>query len=317
MKKESRQFANGQKAPYPLHIPVLLKEAVAALNVTANGVYVDGTFGAGGYTRAILDSNPTCRVIAIDRDETAIDVGTQLKAQYGDRLTLIHGCFSQMDKLITESVDGVVLDIGVSSMQIDTAERGFSFQKDGALDMRMDRQRGVSAADVVNTFAQDDIADILFRYGQEKASRRIAQKIVASRPLTTTLQLAEVVRASLPYYHEKINPATRTFQALRIYVNDELGELERGLNAAQHILKPNGILAVVSFHSLEDKIIKNFMRTHSGLEPNASRYMPEIKKAPADFHILTKKAISATIDEIAANPRARSARLRVMSRIKQ
>lgn len=299
------------------HIPVLLKEAVGALNVKENGVYIDGTFGAGGYTREILETNKTCRVIALDRDETAIESGQEMVLKYAPRLSLIWGQFGNMADLVHEPVDGVVLDIGVSSMQIDQPARGFSFQKDGPLDMRMERT-GQTAADVVNTFKESDIADILFKYGEEKASRRIARKIVEMRqqkPFETTLELANAIHRVMPHKPGDIDSATRTFQALRIYVNDELGELERGLAAAKALLKENGILSVVSFHSLEDRIVKNFFLTQSGKTPNPNRYLPPAQKEAPSFEILTKKPIVPTDTEIEQNPRARSSRLRVGRRI--
>lgn len=274
-------------------------------------------FGAGGYTEAILNAAPDVRVIAIDQDETAVAAGQSLVQQYAPRLTLIHGRFGDMADLVSTPVDGVVLDIGVSSMQIDRPERGFSFQKDGPLDMRMG-QTGQTAADVVNTFKESDLADILYEYGEEKASRRIARKIVQRRqekPFQTTLDLADVIRSCLPRKPGDTDPATRSFQALRIYVNDELGELKRGLTGAQSLLKAGGILAVVSFHSLEDRIVKNFMAQESGHVPNPSKYMPEVQKKAPSFEILTKKPITPSPAELSVNPRARSSRLRAARRL--
>ncbi len=299
------------------HIPVLLNEVVQSLAIRTGGLYVDGTFGAGGYTEAILNAAPDVRVIAIDQDETAVAAGQSLVQQYAPRLTLIHGRFGDMADLVSTPVDGVVLDIGVSSMQIDRPERGFSFQKDGPLDMRMG-QTGQTAADVVNTFKESDLADILYEYGEEKASRRIARKIVQRRqekPFQTTLDLADVIRSCLPRKPGDTDPATRSFQALRIYVNDELGELKRGLTGAQSLLKAGGILAVVSFHSLEDRIVKNFMAQESGHVPNPSKYMPEVQKKAPSFEILTKKPITPSPAELSANPRARSSRLRAARRL--
>ena len=303
-----------EKAP---HISVLLTEAVDSLNIQNNGVYVDGTFGAGGYTRKILDSNPTAHVIAIDQDETAIASGQKLVKQYAPRLTLLHGKFGDMDKLIDQPVDGVVLDIGVSSMQIDNPDRGFSFQKDGPLDMRMG-QTGPTAADIVNTFSEKELADIIFKYGDEKMSRRIAKKIVSARcekKFETTMELANAIHMVMPHKAGDIDSATRTFQALRIFVNDELGQLEQGLNAAVRILKDKGILSVVSFHSLEDRIVKNFINEKSGNTPNSSRYLPEIKKQPSVLKIINKKPITPTQEEIQNNPRARSSKLRIAMRV--
>lgn len=299
------------------HIPVLLNEVIQSLAIRTGGLYVDGTFGAGGYTEAILNAAPDVRVIAIDQDETAVAAGQSLVQQYAPRLTLIHGRFGDMADLVSTPVDGVVLDIGVSSMQIDRPERGFSFQKDGPLDMRMG-QTGQTAADVVNTFKESDLADILYEYGEEKASRRIARKIVQRRqekPFQTTLDLADVIRSCLPRKPGDTDPATRSFQALRIYVNDELGELKRGLSGAQSLLKAGGILAVVSFHSLEDRIVKNFMAQESGHVPNPSKYMPEVQKKAPSFEILTKKPITPSPAELSANPRARSSRLRAARRL--
>lgn len=299
------------------HIPVLLKEVIDVLDIRPNGIYVDGTFGAGGYTEAILNAAPNVRVFAIDQDETAIAAGQNLVQKYAPRLTLIHGRFGDMANLIDEPVDGIVLDIGVSSMQIDQPQRGFSFQKDGPLDMRMG-QTGQTAADVVNTFKESDLADIFYEYGEEKASRRIARKIVERRvqkKFETTLDLADVIRSCLPRKPGEIDAATRTFQALRIYVNDELGELKRGLQGAKRLLNPNGILAVVSFHSLEDRIVKNFMAQESGHIPNPSKYMPEVQKKAPSFEILTKKPITPSAAELSDNPRARSSRLRAARRL--
>lgn len=299
------------------HIPVLLNEVIQSLAIRTGGLYIDGTFGAGGYTEAILNAAPDVRVIAIDQDETAVAAGQSLVQQYAPRLTLIHGRFGDMADLVSTPVDGVVLDIGVSSMQIDRPERGFSFQKDGPLDMRMG-QTGQTAADVVNTFKESDLADILYEYGEEKASRRIARKIVQRRqekPFQTTLDLADVIRSCLPRKPGDTDPATRSFQALRIYVNDELGELKRGLTGAQSLLKAGGILAVVSFHSLEDRIVKNFMAQESGHVPNPSKYMPEVQKKAPSFEILTKKPITPSPAELSVNPRARSSRLRAARRL--
>lgn len=299
------------------HIPVLLNEVIQSLAIRTGGLYVDGTFGAGGYTEAILNAAPDVRVIAIDQDETAVAAGQSLVQQYAPRLTLIHGRFGDMADLVSTPVDGVVLDIGVSSMQIDRPERGFSFQKDGPLDMRMG-QTGQTAADVVNTFKESDLADILYEYGEEKASRRIARKIVQRRqekPFQTTLDLADVIRSCLPRKPGDTDPATRSFQALRIYVNDELGELKRGLTGARSLLKAGGMLAVVSFHSLEDRIVKNFMAQESGHVPNPSKYMPEVQKKAPSFEILTKKPITPSPAELSVNPRARSSRLRVARRL--
>ncbi len=300
-----------------LHIPVLLKEVIHILDIQPNGIYIDGTFGAGGYSEAILNTNPSVRVIAIDQDETAIQAGQDLVKKYAPRLSLIHGRFGDMEKLISEKVNGIVLDIGVSSMQIDQPQRGFSFQKNGPLDMRMG-QSGPTAADIVNTYKENDLADIFYEFGEEKASRRIAKKIVQQRAIKkfeTTLELANTIHSCLPHKPGEIDSATRTFQALRIYVNDELGELKKGLAAAKSLLKPDGILAVVSFHSLEDRIVKNFMAQESGHTSNPSKYLPTIQKSPPSFHVLTKKPILPSEKELSENPRSRSSRLRAARRL--
>lgn len=298
------------------HIPVLLNEVVESIAPKDGGVYVDGTFGAGGYTRAVLDA-ADCTVYAIDRDPDAIREGQKLVDAYKGRLHLLHGTFGEMAELVrgegVDFVDGVMLDIGVSSMQIDRVERGFSFQKDGALDMRMS-QNGLSAADVLNTFGEREIADIIYKYGEERFSRRIAAAVVEQRktaPFKTTLEFADLIRRTVPHKREDIDPATRSFQALRIYVNDELGQLESGLSAAHDLLKAGGRMAVVSFHSLEDRIVKTFMQEKSGKTANPSRYMPVVEKQAATLKTITKKPILPTESETKFNPRARSARLRV------
>lgn len=298
------------------HIPVLLNEVVESIAPKDGGVYVDGTFGAGGYTRAVLDA-ADCTVYAIDRDPDAIREGQKLVDAYKGRLHLLHGTFGEMAELVrgegVDFVDGVMLDIGVSSMQIDRAERGFSFQKDGALDMRMS-QNGLSAADVLNTFGEREIADIIYKYGEERFSRRIAAAVVEQRktaPFKTTLEFADLIRRTVPHKREDIDPATRSFQALRIYVNDELGQLESGLSAAHDLLKAGSRMAVVSFHSLEDRIVKTFMQEKSGKTANPSRYMPVVEKQAATLKTITKKPILPTESETKFNPRARSARLRV------
>ncbi len=300
------------------HIPVLLHEVLDALSPAENETYVDGTFGKGGYTRAILQA-ADCSVIAIDRDPEALPRAQIVTQEFPGRFTLLQGCFGDMGDLVTKKVNGVALDIGVSSMQLDDAERGFSFRTDGPLDMRMS-QEGTSAADVVNIYSEKEIADIIYKYGEERASRAIAKAIIKARsdtPITRTKQLADLVR-SVVYSSkkDKIDPATRTFQGLRIYVNDELGELERGLQAAENILSPNGRLAVVSFHSLEDRIVKTFLKNRSGNAPRGSRYLPESgSKGPEPtFKLLSRKAIGPSEEETRVNPRARSARLRVAIR---
>jgi 16S rRNA (cytosine1402-N4)-methyltransferase len=303
------------------HIPVLLNEVVTALAPRDGGVYIDGTFGAGGYTTALLEA-ANCKVWAIDRDPDALARGAALVARFPDRLQLIAGRFGDMAKLLAEhgvrNVDGIALDIGVSSMQIDDRARGFSFLRDGPLDMRMERS-GRSAADVVNTLPEKELAEIILTFGEEKHARSVARAIVAARaerPFSRTLHLADVIRAKVRRANDGIDPATRTFQGLRIYVNDELGELERGLRSAEFLLGPGGRLAVVSFHSLEDRIVKTFVRTRSADAARPSRHMPaSAMKGPAPtFNLISRKPITPTDEEIGRNPRARSARLRVAER---
>jgi len=303
------------------HEPVMVTEVIAALRPRDGGIYVDGTFGAGGYTAAILDT-ADCTVWAIDRDPDAVRNAAAVMERYAGRLTVIEGRFGDMDTLLAErgvgAVDGVALDLGVSSMQIDDPERGFSFRHDGPLDMRQE-QSGPSAADLVNGAAESVLADIIYKYGEERQARRIARAIVDARraePITRTARLAEIVRdAYRGRGPSKIDPATRTFQALRIEVNRELEELERGLAAAEIILAPGGRLAVVSFHSLEDRAVKNFMRVHAGAQPSASRHLPDRDKGgEAPLSLVKRGAIKPTDAETRRNPRARSARLRVAER---
>ena len=295
------------------HVPVMLPEVLETLHPADGETYVDGTFGAGGYTRAILES-ANCNVIAFDRDPDAIKRAESLVQEFGDRFRIIHGCFGDVaTHLAGQKIDGFVLDLGVSSFQLDQAQRGFSFKQDGPLDMRMDHSTGQSAADIVNEMEQDDLANIIYLYGEERKSRRIAKKIVerrAEQKFTRTADLANIVRSCVPKSKDGIDPATRTFQALRIAVNDELGELERALAAAPVILNPEGRLVVVSFHSLEDRIVKKTILQNSDQKPAGSRYLPEIDTEPALYHLPTKKALKAGREEAATNPRARSAKLR-------
>ena len=299
----------------PAHVPVLLTPLLAAVAPVA-GVWADGTFGAGGYARGLLAAG-AARVIGIDRDPAVLEMARGWAGEWGDRLVLRAGTFSALDRLAGEALDGVVLDLGVSSMQIDQPERGFSFMQDGPLDMRMS-QAGPSAADLVNGAEEAALADILFHYGEERAARRIARAIVRARevqPIETTLQLAEIVCSCLPRQKPgQSHPATRSFQAIRIAVNDEFGQLVAGLEAAERALKPGGWLAVVSFHSLEDRVVKRFMQARAGGMGGGSRHAPEVVRAPARFEIRPKKAIAPDAAELAANPRARSARLRVARR---
>ncbi|MGE0775146.1 MAG: 16S rRNA (cytosine(1402)-N(4))-methyltransferase RsmH [Sphingomonadaceae bacterium] len=296
------------------HVPVLLDEVIASLAIRPGETHVDGTFGAGGYSRAILASGAG-HVIAFDRDPDAIAEGAALVAESGGRLTLVHRCFSEMDEALAEQgigpVDGVVLDIGVSSMQLDRADRGFSFQADGPLDMRMD-QSGMTAAEFVNEADEAEIADVLFTLGEEPRARRVARAIVAARPLSRTSELAAVVRKALGVRPgEKKDPATRTFQAIRIHLNRELEELEQGLGAAERILGDGGRLAVVTFHSIEDRIVKRFLRERSGANPSGSRHRPDTGTSMrAPTFAAAAKPVRAGESELARNPRARSATLR-------
>ncbi len=296
-------------SPSAPHIPVLLRPLLEAV-APVSGTWVDGTFGAGGYARGLLDAGAE-RVIGIDRDPSVFRMAEDWADACGDRLRLVEGTFSDLDALAGEPVDGVVLDLGVSSMQLDQAERGFSFQKDGPLDMRMGAD-GPTAADLVNEAGEGEIADILFHYGEERASRRIARAIVAARPFATTLQLAQVVERCLPRAKPgQSHPATRSFQAIRIAVNDEFGQLAEGLEAAERALKPGGQLAVVTFHSLEDRIVKRFFQLRSGAEGQGSRYAPAREQIRPAFTLKTRRATGPDDDELAENPRARSAKLRV------
>jgi 16S rRNA (cytosine1402-N4)-methyltransferase len=301
----------------PDHIPVLLDEVIRSLAITPGAEIVDGTFGAGGYSQAMLDKG--AKVYAFDRDPDALTEGADLAGQYKDDLRLYAACFSIMDRVLgqedVKSADGVVLDIGVSSMQLDRAVRGFSFQKDGPLDMRM-AQDGESAAEFLNTAAESDIADVIYRYGEEHRSRRIAREIVAARPVETTAQLAAIIRRSVGYKQgAPKDPATRTFQAIRIHINRELDELFSGLEAAERILKPGGRLVVVTFHSLEDRIVKQFFRTRSGSDGAGSRHMPITADiGPRPSFLKPDKAIRPSSAEITRNPRSRSATLRSATR---
>jgi len=300
------------------HVPVMLREVLSRLNPKDGATYIDGTFGAGGYTRAILEAT-NCNVIAIDRDQSAVAAGAAMVEEFGGRLTLVEDRFSNLDEVAQalghRQVNGVVLDVGVSSMQLDQAARGFSFRGDGPLDMRME-MRGQSAADVVNKTDERELARVIATLGEEKFARKVAQAIVEARkeaPITTTSRLADIVRAVVRGKPGDIDPATRTFQALRIYVNDELFELAEALMAAERILAPEGRLVVVSFHSLEDRLVKTFMAARSSA-PAVSRHAPAAKFDPATFSLLTKKPLAAANDELEGNPRARSAKLRAAER---
>jgi 16S rRNA (cytosine1402-N4)-methyltransferase len=305
----------------------MLPEMLRLLAPRSGGVYLDGTFGGGGYANAILEAAP-CSLWAIDRDPDAIARGASLAARFPGRLHLIHGRFGNMLDLLADhgvtALDGVVMDVGVSSYQLDDPSRGFSFRGDGPLDMRMDRS-GPTAADLVNTLPERELADLLYEFGEERASRRIARAIVAARAeavrggdpgIMTTGRLASIIRGVLPPDRSGIDPATRSFQALRIRVNDELGEIERALDQAARLLSVAGRLVVVSFHSLEDRIVKRFMGEAAGRSPAASRHDPRrlaARPAPS-FRLLTGRPLRPGPAEITANPRARSARLRALER---
>lgn len=306
----------------PGHVPVMLREMLATLAPRDGGIYLDGTFGGGGYTAAIL-AQASCTVWAIDRDPAAIARGAELARRFPGRLHLVPGNFGDLVGLLrargVAALDGVVLDVGVSSFQLDEAARGFSFRADAPLDMRMSAE-GPTAADLVAGLSETELADTLFHFGEERHARRIARAIVAARaiaPIETTAQLSALIRRVVKPSHDGIDPATRSFQALRIRVNDELGELERGIAAAADMLAPGGRLIVVAFHSLEDRIVKAFFHTAAGRAPAPSRHDPRgllAAQAPL-FRLVTPKALRPAEDETAANPRARSARLRALERL--
>lgn len=310
-------FAVVAGGPAP-HIPVLGGPALDYLNVKDGGIYIDGTFGAGGYTRAMLAA-ANCKVIAIDRDRQALARGAELAAAAQGCLTLIEDRFSNLERVARnagyETVDGVVLDLGVSSMQLDEPARGFSFRLEGPLDMRMGSS-GPSAADVAAAASERDLADIIFQLGEERRSRAVARAIVKARaeaPIVTTAALADIVASVVRAKPGNIHPATRTFQALRIFVNDELGELVRALAASERMLKAGGRLVAVSFHSLEDRIVKSFLSRRADTR-GGSRHAPEVKRAQPSFRVLTRRPVTANEDEVARNPRARSAKLRAAER---
>jgi 16S rRNA (cytosine1402-N4)-methyltransferase len=299
------------------HIPVLGRQAVELLAVRAGGVYVDGTFGAGGYSRLLLAAG--AQVIAIDRDQTAIALGADLVQQASGRMILVQERFSELEKIVREqgydAVDGVVLDLGVSSMQLDQAERGFSFRLDGPLDMRMGHS-GPTVAELLAHASERELAAIIAVLGEERRARALARAIVTANratPIRTTGRLADIVAGVVRARPGDIHPATRTFQALRMFINEELGELAAGLAAAERLLKPSGRLVVVSFHSLEDRIVKTFLAERSRVA-GSSRHLPETKPAAPTFRLMTKRPIAADDQEVAHNPRARSAKLRAAER---
>jgi 16S rRNA (cytosine1402-N4)-methyltransferase len=301
------------------HVPVMLNEVIESLSPRAGAHYVDGTFGGGGYARAILES-ANCRVLGIDRDPQAIARGRLMALSYEGRMTLALGRYSEMDRLLSDAgesgTDGVVLDLGVSSFQLDEAARGFSFRLDGPLDMRMSLE-GPSAADIVNTMDETELAHIIATLGEERFARRVARAIVAARPLMRTNELADVVAKALgpAALRHPIHPATRTFQALRLYVNDELGELTRGLEAAERVLRTHGRLVVVAFHSLEDRIVKQFLTARSSTQSKGSRHLPERSVTHrSTFRLISHRPGTPTEAEMKSNPRARSAKLRVAER---
>lgn len=304
------------------HIPVMLEEVLANLAPRDGGVYLDGTFGGGGYATGILEQ-ADCNLWAIDRDPDAIERGASLVERFPDRLHLLHGRFGDMVSLLQQvgvsELDGVVLDLGVSSFQIDDPERGFSFRHDGPLDMRMDKQ-GTSAADLVNILSESALADVLYEYGEERASRRVAHAIVAARsesPIETTGRLAEIIRSVLPPDRSGNHPATRSFQGLRIKVNDELQQIEDALARAVGLLAPGGKLVVVAFHSLEDRIVKRFMSGATGRTGSPSRHNPAglLTRETPNFRLLTARALRPAASEANQNPRSRSARLRALERL--
>lgn len=308
----------------PAHIPVLLSEVLDALAPRDGGRYLDGTFGRGGYARALLAAADT-RVLGLDRDPAAVAEGQRLEAEAPGRFTMRRGRFGEMDRLAAEAgfpaLDGIALDLGVSSPQLDQAERGFSFRQDGPLDMRMgaDSEGSDSAADLVNGASEEQLADIFFHLGEERRARQVARAVVAARaeaPILRTGQLAEIVRRAVPKSKDGIDPATRSFQALRLAVNDELGELERGLAAAERLLVPGGRLAVVAFHSLEDRAVKRFLAERATDRPRGSRHLPDMSGGyVATFRLLFKGAVKPGQQEIRLNPRAASARLRAAERV--
>jgi 16S rRNA (cytosine1402-N4)-methyltransferase len=308
-------------SPKHAHIPVMLNEVMACLDVQQGGVYVDGTFGRGGYSSAILSVDNT-QVWALDRDPEAVAAGKVLATAYPSRLHIVEGRLSEMDEILgkhgVSQVDGVVLDLGVSSPQLDDPGRGFSFRTDGPLDMRMEKE-GITAADAIRILDEAELANVIAEYGEERFAKRIARAIIKARtesPIVRTRELAEIIRAAVPNSGDGIDPATRTFQALRIYVNNELEEIEKALPAAEKLLKNGGRLVVVAFHSLEDRIVKTFLRERSGTAPGLSRHLPRpANDAEPRLRLLNAKPLRPSEEEMEKNPRASSARLRAAERI--
>ncbi len=302
------------------HMPVLLQTVLDGLALKSDGLYIDGTVGAGGHASAILDAAADSRLLGLDLDPRSLDIARNTLARFGDRVILIHGNYSTMESVAPangfRAVGGILLDLGISSMHVDEPERGFAFRVDGPLDMRFDTtSNDPTAADLVNTLDADELADLIFKYGEDRDSRRIARAIIAARPLSTTRQLAEVLERAHRGPREKIHPATRTFQALRIAVNDELGALEETLPQAIRLLKPDGRLAVITFHSLEDRIVKQYFRDEATdcLCPPKQPVCTCGHKA--SIRLINRKPIIAEEAEIAANPRSRSAKLRVVEKL--
>lgn len=304
-----------------MHKSVLLNEVITMLAPQKGAVYVDATFGAGGYTRAILEAS-NCKVIAFDRDQSVIPIADNFSKEFGERFKFVNAEFSSLANHLTELVDGIVFDIGVSSMQIDQAERGFSFQKDGPLDMRMNKESPTTAEDIVNSYPENQLADVIYNYGDERKSRIIAKKIVEHRKvqrITTTLQLATIVKSAVGRYNDAIDPATRTFQAIRIEVNNELDEIKNAILASKNLVKVGGKILVVTFHSGEDKIVKKLFNEFCGKTPNANRHVAIFdveQESKADFKLLQKGTLFAGDKELKDNLRSRSARLRGILKIK-